>query len=79
MSIPNRRLPETIGVWATTSWKDASGWHKGDRWVARRSTRPSNPTADKNDFNETAPSQQATAFGGKFRQNVVNGLLFFEP
>ena len=36
-----------------------------------------NPSADKNAFNTTAPSAQATAMGGKFRTNVVNGLTFF--
>ena len=77
MSIPNRDLPNAIGVWATTSWKDASGWHKADQMGRPAINTVFNPAADKNDFNETAPSQQATAFSGKFRQNVVNGLLFF--
>ena len=36
-----------------------------------------NPKADKNDFNQTPPAQQATAFGGKFVTNVVNTLQFF--
>jgi hypothetical protein len=36
-----------------------------------------NPSADKNLFNMTAPAQQRTASGGKFFNNVVNGLKFF--
>ncbi len=77
MSIPNGDLPNAVGVWATTSYQDATGWHKADQMGRPAINTVFNPTADKNDFNETAPSQQATAFGGKFRQNVVNGLLFF--
>ena len=36
-----------------------------------------NPSADKDQFNRTAPPHQATAYGGKFRTNVINGLKFF--
>jgi hypothetical protein len=36
-----------------------------------------NPTADKDLFNRTPPHRQATASGGKFRTNVINGLKFF--
>jgi hypothetical protein len=77
MSIPNRDLPNSIGVWATTSWKDGNVWRKADQMGRPAINTVFNPTADKNDFNVTPPSQQATAFGGKFRTNVVNGLLFF--
>ncbi len=77
LSVPNRDLPNAIGVWATTSWKDASGWHKADQMGRPAINTVFNPTADKDDFNQTPPSQQATAFGGKFRANVVAGLQFF--
>ena len=77
LSIPNKDLPSAIGVWATTSWHDSAGWHKADQMGRPAINTVFNPSADKNDFNQTAPSQQATAFGGKFRTNVVNGLLFF--
>ena len=77
LSIPNSKLPDTIGVWATTSYQDATGWHKGDQMGRPAINTLFNPSADKNDFNRTAPSAQATAFGGKFRTNVVNGLNFF--
>jgi len=77
LSIPDADLPDTIGVWATTSWKDGKEWRKGDQMGRPAINTVFNPSADKNDFNETSPSDQATAFGGKFRTNVVNGLLFF--
>ena len=77
LSVPNAQLPNRIGVWATTSYSDASGWHKADQMGRPAINTVFNPSADKNDFNRTAPSQQATAFGGKFVTNVVNALLFF--
>jgi len=77
LSIADKDLPDSIGVWATTSWKDGSTWRKGDQMGRPAINTVFNPAADKNDFNETAPADQATAFGGKFRQNVVNGLEFF--
>jgi hypothetical protein len=77
LSIPNGQLPDTIGVWATTSWYDGSTWRKGDQMGRPAISTVFNPAADKNAFNETAPSAQATAMGGKFRTNVINGLNFF--
>ena len=77
LSIPNKDLPVAIGVWATTSWKDGHTWRKGDQMGRPAINTVFNPSADKNDFNETAPADQATAFGGKFRTNVVNRLIFF--
>jgi hypothetical protein len=77
LSIPNDLLPNRIGVWATTSWSDSSGWHPADQMGRPAINTVFNPTADKNDFNVTPPSQQATAFGGKFVTNVKNGLKFF--
>jgi hypothetical protein len=78
LSIPNSQLPDRIGVWATTSYSDASGWHKADQMGRPAINTVFNVSGtDKNDFNRTAPSQQATAFGGKFVTNVVNGLEFF--
>ncbi len=77
MSIPNGQLPNRIGVWATTSYHNESGWHKADQMGRPAINTVFNPLADKNDFNRTAPSRQATAFGGKFVTNVKNGLKFF--
>jgi len=70
-------LPDTIGVWATTSWFDGTTWQKADQMGRPAINTVFNPTADKDAFNATAPSQQATAFGGKFRSNVIAGLQFF--
>jgi hypothetical protein len=77
LSIPNSQLPNKIGVWATTSYHDSTGWHQADQIGRPAINTVFNPLADKNDFNMTPPSQQATAFGGKFVTNVKNGLKFF--
>jgi len=77
LSIPNSQLPDTIGVWATTSWTDGTSWFKADQMGRPAINTVFNPAADKNAFNTTAPSAQATAMGGKFRTNVINGLTFF--
>ena len=76
VEVPDAALGRHIGVWATTEqWV-------GGQWVARdQMGRPAintvfNHTAqDKEDFNVTPPSQQATAFGGKFVQNVKDTLV----
>ncbi len=77
LSVPNSQLPNKIGVWATTSYHNESGWHKADQIGRPAINTVFNPTADKNDFNRTAPSRQTTAFGGKFVTNVEHGLQFF--
>ena len=76
LSIPNSQLPDTIGVWATTSWFDGSTWQEGDQIGKPAINTVFMPTADKNAFNRTPPSKQLTASGGKFFNNVVGGLLF---
>jgi hypothetical protein len=77
ISIPNSQLPDTIGVWATTTYKSDGHWKKGDQMGRPAINTVFNPAADKDAFNRTAPNRQATAFGGKFRQNVIDGLKFF--
>ena len=74
---PQRAAPNSIGVWATTSYKDGTTWKPGDQMGRPAINTVFNPKADKNDFNQTPPSRQATAFGGKFVTNVVNTLQFF--
>ena len=76
LSVPNGALPSRIGVWATTSWHNDSGWHKADQIGRPAINTVFMPRADKNDFNRTKPSKQLTAYGGKFFNNVVGGLLF---
>jgi len=77
ISIPNSQLPDTIGVWATTSYYADGRWHKGDQMGRPAINTVFNPAADKDLFNRTAPDRQATAFDGKFRKNVIAGLKFF--
>lgn len=77
LSIPNSQLPDTIGVWATTQFLSDDVWRAGDQMGRPAINTVFNPSADKDLFNRTPPAQQATASGGKFRTNVVNGLTFF--
>ena len=77
LSIPNGQLPNAIGVWATTSWYDGTTWRKADQMGRPAINTVFNPSGDKDLFNQTPPSQQRTASGGKFRTNVINGLQFF--
>ena len=77
LSIPNSQLPDTIGVWATTQYRSDGRWHAGDQMGRPAINTVFNPVADKDLFNRTAPSRQATAYDGKFRKNVIDGLKFF--
>jgi hypothetical protein len=77
LSIPNWQLPNTIGVWATTSYYKDGSWRKADQMGRPAINTVFNPTADKDLFNRTAPNVQATAYDGKFRKNVIAGLQFF--
>jgi len=76
VEVPDAALGRHIGVWATTEQ-----WING-AWVGRdQMGRPAINTvfnhtaADKEQFNVTPPSQQATVDGGKFRTNVEDTLL----
>jgi Domain of unknown function (DUF4331) len=77
LSIPNSQLPDTIGVWAVTQYRKDGKWRAGDQMGRPAINTVFNPTADKDLFNRTPPSKQATAYNGKFRNNVINGLKFF--
>jgi hypothetical protein len=77
LSIPNSQLPNTIGVWAVTQYRKDGKWRAADQMGRPAINTVFNPAADKDLFNRTAPSRQATAFNGKFRTNVINGLKFF--
>jgi len=70
-----------IGVWGQTQYWDNGMWHAADQMG-----RPAINTVfntplvgasgtTKNQFNETPPSQQRTAFNGQFKTNVVNTLM----
>ena len=77
IAIPNSMLPNAINVWATTSWYDGTKWNAADQMGRPAINTVFNPSADKNLFNATPPSQQRTASGGKFFNNVVNTLKFY--
>jgi uncharacterized protein DUF4331 len=77
LSIPNSQLPDTIGVWATTQYRSDGRWRSGDQMGRPAINTVFNPVADKDLFNRTPPSRQATAYDGKFRKNVIKGLKFF--
>jgi hypothetical protein len=77
LSIPNSQLPDTIGVWAVTQYRKDGTWRAGDQMGRPAINTVFNPAADKDLFNRTPPSKQATAYNGKFRNNVINGLKFF--
>jgi len=77
LSIPNSQLPDAIGVWATTQYRSDGRWLSGDQMGRPAINTVFNPVADKDLFNRTPPSRQATAYDGKFRKNVINGLKFF--
>jgi hypothetical protein len=77
LSIPNAQLPDTIGVWAATQYRKDGRWRAGDQMGRPAINTVFNPAADKDLFNRTAPIRQATAYDGKFRKNVINGLKFF--
>jgi hypothetical protein len=76
VEVPDSALGRHIGVWATTEqWIDG-------QWVARdQMGRPAINTvfngtaADKEQFNRTPPSQQASVDGGKFVANTKDTLL----
>jgi len=76
LEVPNASLGgdgHLIGVWATTAWQDASGvWHQVDQMGRPAINTVFNAAgADKEAFNHTAPADQPTAMGGKFRNNMI--------
>jgi hypothetical protein len=77
LSIPSSQLPDTIGVWAVTQYRKDGRWRAADQMGRPAINTVFNPAADKDLFNRTPPSRQATASNGKFRTNVINGLKFF--
>jgi len=77
LSIPNSQLPDTIGVWATTQYRSDGRWRSADQMGRPAINTVFNPVADKDLFNRTPPSRQATAYDGKFRKNVIDTLKFY--
>ena len=80
LEVPNRYLGGSghqVGVWATTSWVDGDGdWHRADQMGRPAINTVFNAAAaDKEAFNRTPPHLQATAMGGKFRNNMIATLI----
>ena len=82
IEVPDDALGATnIGVWGTTSWWNGSSWVAADQMgrpaintVFNTSLVDGAAGTTKNQFNTTPPSQQRTAFGGKFRTNMITTL-----
>lgn len=82
IEVPDDALGATnIGVWGATSYWNGSSWVAADQMgrpaintVFNTSLVDAAAGTTKNQFNTTPPSQQATAFGGKFRNNVIATL-----
>lgn len=81
IEVPDDQLGGMIGVWGTTTWWNGSAWVPGDQMgrpaintVFNTSLVDAGASTTKNQFNATPPSRQRTAFGGKFRTNVITTL-----
>jgi hypothetical protein len=76
VEVPDGQLGHHIGVWATTEQLVSGNWVGRDQMGRPAINTVFNHTAaDKEQFNVTAPSQQATVDGGKFRTNVSDTLI----
>jgi hypothetical protein len=77
LEVPNDAIGGThIGVWGTTSYWSGGAWHAADQMGRPAintvfNTKYVTAAANKDLFNQTPPSQQRTASGGLFRDNVV--------
>jgi hypothetical protein len=82
IEVPDDSVGATnIGVWGTTSYWDGSSWVGADQMgrpaintVFNTKLVDTSSGQTKNRFNTTPPSQQATAFGGLFRTNIITTL-----
>jgi len=81
IEVPDDQLGGKIGVWGQTTWWNGSAWMAGDQMgrpaintVFNTSLVDPAASTTKNQFNATPPSKQRTAFGGKFRANVITTL-----
>ena len=81
IEVPDDQLGGQIGVWGQTTWWNGTTWMAGDQMgrpaintVFNTSLVDASAGTSKNQFNATPPSKQRTAFGGKFRTNVITTL-----
>jgi hypothetical protein len=76
VEVPDGQLGRHIGVWATTEQSNNGQWVARDQMGRPAINTVFNHTAaDKEQFNVTPPSQQASVGGGKFRTNVSDTLI----
>jgi Domain of unknown function (DUF4331) len=72
LEVPDSALGRNIGVWATTEQWIGGAWVVRDQMGRPAINTVFNSTAaDKEQFNVTPPSQQATVDGGKFVNNTI--------
>ena len=72
IEVPDSELGTNIGVWATTEQLVDGMWVPRDQMGRPAINTVFNSTAaDKEQFNRTAPADQATVDGGKFRNNTI--------
>ena len=71
------QLPNSIGVWATTSYTDAYELEAATRWAGRRSTRSSTRPPTRTTSTSRCPSQQPTARRQVPRQRREHADQFF--
>jgi hypothetical protein len=75
LEVPDTALGGKIGVWATTEQLVNGTWVARDQMGRPAINTVFNSTAaDKEQFNVTPPSVQATVDGGKFRTNTIGVL-----
>jgi hypothetical protein len=82
IEVPDAALGATnIGVWGSTQYWSGGAWHKADQMgrpaintVFNNALVDPNAGQTKNRFNTTIPSQERTAYGGLFRNNIIATL-----
>ena len=82
IEVPDASIGATnVGVWGQTTYWNGSAWIAADQMgrpaintVFNTSLVDAGAGTTKNQFNTTPPSQQRTAFGGKFRTNIITTL-----
>lgn len=83
LQVPNDSIGGTnIGVWGVTTYWENGMWKAGDQMgrpaintvFNNKYVNPTTSGQTKNRFNATPPSQQRTAFGGLFRNNIIGTL-----
>ncbi len=82
IEVPDDAIGATnVGVWGQTTYWNGSAWIAADQMgrpaintVFNTSLVDAGAGTTKNQFNKTPPSQQRTAYGGKFRTNIITTL-----